>query len=322
MTMTTATTGGRPATRFVVDGTEYGGGPATLSFGRLAGAVFTADPAAVGRLLPSPLLHPVRWFNGRAVVIVAAGDTVMRIGALPPFRVAEVDCAAMVTYGPSRPVPVLPVAGALLPLVGGAVDRRYRAGLWPLAGISTNRVAAEVSRLLFGLPKQVASVREDRSPDRLRFTATDPSGALILDLEVPAGGRASPVDQVGYDYFVAGSALVRSTNHDTGSQAVQLGGSRARLRLGQHPLADPLRRIGLSPRPLMAIVGHPYSQTVDRAPERLAPATQPPPAPAAAEPVIAPMVIGHEDGHEETVDQLPDGLPFNASGTFEPHPEG
>jgi hypothetical protein len=315
--MTTATSGGRPATRFLVDGTEYGGGPATFCFDGMAVAVCTADPEEVRRLLPSPLLHPVRWFNGRAVVIVAASGQVMTIGEMPPVRFAEVSMAALVTYGRSRAVPVLPVAGALLPFLGGALDRRYRTGMHSLPGATTNRVAAEVIRLLFGLPEQVAAVREDRSPDRLRFTATDPDGALILDLEVPAGGRVTPVDQDGCDYFVAGAHLIRSPYSQTGPQAFRLGGSKARLRLGQHPLADQLRRIGLSPRPLMTIVQHGLVQTVDRAPERLAPAAQPPPAPAAAEPLIAPMVIGHEDGHEETVDQLLDQLPFDAAGTFE-----
>lgn len=315
--MAAATTGGRPATRFLVDGTEYGGGPATQAFDRVAVVVCTADPLEVARLLPSPLLHPVRWINGRAIVAIAAGDQVMTIGALPPLRVAEVDYAALVTYGPAGAFPVLPLAGALLPLVGGAIDRRYRMGVCPLAGISTNRAAAEISRLMFSLPKQVAAVREDRSSDRLRFTATDPGGGQILDLEVPAGGRATPVDPVGYDYFVAGSHLIRSQYSQTGSQAVRLGGSTARLRLGQHPLADQLRRIGLSQRPLMTIVQRSRSETYERPPERLAPAEAAPLEPTAADPLIAPMVIGHEDGHEETVHQLLEQLPFDAAGTFE-----
>ena len=120
--MTTATTGNGPATSFLVDGTEYGGGPATFCYDRLAVAAFTADPVAVARLLPSPLLHPVGWFNGRAVVIVAAGGQVMTIGEMPPVRYAEVSMAAFVTYGRSRAVPVLPVAGALAPSCKNSVD--------------------------------------------------------------------------------------------------------------------------------------------------------------------------------------------------------
>lgn len=320
--MAMATSGGRPATRFLVDGTEYGGGPLTHALDGLAIAVFTADPGEVARLLPSPLLHPVRWFNGRAVVAVAGEDVVTTIGELPPIRYANMLVAAMVTYGRSRAVPVLPVAGALLPLVGGAVDRRYRMGICNVAGVTTNRVAAEVLRLLFGVAVPVAAVREDRAPDRMCFAATEPGGAQILTLEVPAGGRATPIDQIDYDYFVAGSHLVRLPFPTSGSQAVRLGGTSARLHLGQHPLADQLRRIGLSPRPLMAIVRRSVTETVDAPPERLAPAKVAPLEPAAADPVIAPMVIGREDGREESVDQLLDGLPFDASGTFEHPPEG
>jgi hypothetical protein len=315
--MTAAATGGRPATRFLVDGKAYGGGRLTHSLDGLAIAVFTADPGEVARLLPSPLLHPVRWFNGRAVVAVAGEDVVTTIGALPPIRYADILVAAMVTYGRSPALPVLPVAGALLPLVGGAVDRRYRMGICNVAGVTTNRVAAEVLRLLFGVAVPVAAVREDRSPDRMRFASTDPGGAQILSLEVPAGGRATPIDQIDYDYFVAGSHLVRLPFPTSGSQAVRLGGASARLHLGQHPLAERLRSIGLSPRPLMTIVRRSVTETVDRPPERLAPAEAATLEPAAAGPLIAPMVIGHENGRQETVDQLLDQLPFDAAGTFQ-----
>ena len=231
--MTTPTAGATTATRFMVDGKEFGGGPVTLSMGRAAGAVFTADPERVARLLPSPLLHPVRWFNRRALVLVAAGDhEAISIGGLPPVRSSEISAAVMVTHGRSGALPVLPTVGALLPLVGGAFDRRYRMGLFNFGGFTTNRVAAEVERLLFSMPMQVAPVREERSPGRLRFTATDPAGAPILDLDVEVGGRESPADASAYDYFVADSHLVRRTSRQTGSQAVRLGASAARLQLG------------------------------------------------------------------------------------------
>jgi hypothetical protein len=59
------------------------------------------------------------------------------------------------------------------------------------------------------------------------------------------------------------------------------------------------------------------SETVDRPPERLAPAEAAPLEPTAKDPVVASMVIGHEDGRDETVDQLLDQLPFDPAGTFD-----
>ena len=72
----------------------------------MAQVLLTAEPGEVARLLPSPLLHPVRWFTGRAVVAVAGEDIVMTIGELPPIRYANILVTAMVTFGRSPAVPM------------------------------------------------------------------------------------------------------------------------------------------------------------------------------------------------------------------------
>lgn len=302
----------------MVDGQEFGGGLLISAFGQQAAAWFTADAGQVARWLPSPHLHPVRWFDGRALLMVDAGDWVTTIGALPPVRFAAINVAAMVTCGRSRGVPVLPLA-ALLPLVGGVMDRRYRSGTCYLDSLVTNRAAAEINRALFGAPGSVASVREDRAAGRLRFTATDRTGADILSLDVAAAGRAKPSHQAVSTCVVADTHLIRLPERISGQQTMHLGPRSARLRLGRHPLAEQLRGLGLSTRPLLAFAMTAGTVTIDHGAERLGPADHPPAAPTAPTPIAAPMVIGHADGRVETVDQLLDPLPFDAAGTFEPH---
>lgn len=265
------------AVQFAIDGQGFGG-PATFSFDRLAGLVCTADADDVARLLPSPLLHPVRWFTGRAGA--AAGRSA---------RAAGRRCGR-------PPVPR-----------GHVRDRRRHC----------QRVAAEILRLNFGPAPTVCAIREDRGRDRLRFTAADAANGDILSLDVPVGGRSTRVDGPSRDYFVTGQHLQRSTQHQAGSQSVRLGRSTARLHLGQHPLAERLRGVGLSTRPLMTIVQRDVTVTVDRPPERLAPAQASPAGPTAVDPLAASMVIVHEDGHEQEEDQLPDGLPFDPAGLFD-----
>ena len=142
-------------------------------------------------------------------------------------------------------------------------------------------MAAEILRPNFGPDPQVCAIREDRGRDRLRFTAADAANGHIISLDVPVGGRSTPAEAPSSNYFVTGPHLQRSTGHQSGSQSVRLGRSTARLHLGQHRLAERLRGIGLSTRPLMTIVQRDVTVTLDRPPERLAPAqasTEPPTA--------------------------------------------
>lgn len=305
-----------------MDGTEFGGAPATFTCDRYALAFFTADAGEVARRLPSPRLHPLRWFDGRAAMFVSALDVTIRIGELPPIRAAEMNVAAMVTYGRSRPLPVIPLLGVVKPpLVGGPVNNRYHPGQVYLAAFGTNRIDAEINRLLFGAPGSVRPIRQDRSPDRWRFTATDGDGTEILSLEVPAGGRAIPVDQVVHTYLVRGPTLLRLPEHETGAEALCLGRPAARLGLGRHPLADNLRALGLSTRSPAAVVSPSVTVMLDQAPHDLGLADQPPVQATAREPIMSAMTIVEEDGDEELVDQWPQRLPFDAAGTFEAQPK-
>jgi hypothetical protein len=310
----TAGTGNRLATTFLVDGQEYGGDRFTSAFERFAVALFTADTAAVAARLPSRELQPLRWFGRRALLWMDAWDRTLTVGDLPPVRFGQVYLLALVTYGRSAAPPVLPAA-AMLPVVGDAVARRFGGGVYMLASIVTNRVAAEMGRVLLGEPSALGEIRQERRPGALRVTATDAAGET-LSLEVHTGGRTQPVDMLGFAYSGRGADLLRQSNHAVGRQSMRLGRSSARLDLGHHEWAQLARDLGMSTRPTMSLTWADGSETMTHL-ERLGAGGLRSASPAAPDPVQAPFVIRAEDGSETVVDQQLDRLPFNPAGTFE-----
>ena len=98
----------------------------------------------MARRLPSPDLHPLRWWNGRAALLIDAWDCTLTVGDLPPLRHGSLSLAAMVNSGRAAAPPMLPLMGAL--------GRRYGFGQYVLGWIVTNRVVGELYRVLFGEP--------------------------------------------------------------------------------------------------------------------------------------------------------------------------
>jgi hypothetical protein len=318
--MTAADNGTASATTFIGDGEEHGGGIFTSTFDQYVAAMFTADADALTRLLPSRDLHPLRWFNGRAVLMVDAYDRTLRIGDLPPVRHGAFYLLAWVTLGRSAAPPVLPLAGQMLPVIGDALGRRYGCGAFLLASIVTNRVAAEIGRVLLGEPAALGEVRMERRPGALRYTAIDPGGG-ILTLAVPVGGRTRPIDSgTNCVYSARGGDLLRQSLHNAMHQSMRLGRSSARLDLGQHPWAALARDLGMSMRPWGSVSWSGASETMEHL-ERIGAADRrstAPEEPTEPDPAELPFVIREPDGSEEVVDQQLDRLPFSAAGRFEP----
>lgn len=298
----------RTGLEFLVDGVAYQAGEVTVTYSRYVRGMFTADPGQVRRRLPSPRLHPVRWVNGRALVTVEACAWQMTIGALPPFNYADMFFGALATHGDRAAPP-------LLPLLGGRAETRYGLGACYLVTATSNRVAGELYRLLFGAAPTVVSIRHDRSADLLGYTAAD-GDRLVASLRVPVTGRLKPSDGQVAAYSSWDGALVRRTLRDQGRAAMRLGSRGARLRLGDHPLAAELRSMGWSTTPLAVGVGADGVLTGDLTPEPIGPAGPPPP-PAPPQPTEAPVVVAFDNGRQVIVDQLLDRLPFSAAGTFE-----
>lgn len=309
--MTTVGGSTRVGLEFLVDGVAYGGREVAMTYSRYVRGMFTADPVRVKRRLPSPRLHPVRWLNGRALVSLEACVWQMTVGSLPTFAYADMFFGALVTHG-DRPAP------PLVPMLGGRAEAHYGLGSCYLFTATSNRVAAELYRLLCGAVPAVVSIHHDRAPDLLGFTAAD-GDRQIASFSVPVTGRLKPADTSLSAYSSWDGAPVQWTLHDKGRDAMRIGSHGARLRLGDHPLAAELRSLGWSTTPLLVGVGADGVLPMDLAPPRVGPAGPPPP-PAPPQPTEAPVVIVFDDGRQKTVNQMLDRLPFSAAGVFEQAP--
>jgi hypothetical protein len=306
------------ATTFLVDGKEYGGGRFTSAWDHYLGIGLTADAVRVAQRLPSRELHPLRALNGRAVLLLDAYDRTLTVGNLPPMRSGHVYLLAWVTCGRSPAPPVLPALGLMLPWLEGPLDRRYGLGLVVLASIVTNRVAAELGRVMLGEPSSVGEIRLERGSDVLRYSVADHVGE-VMRFGVRIGGWTQAAEANGCAYSARGADLLRQSLHNEALLSMRLGRSSAQLGLGRHEWAALARDLRMSTRAWGSTTWADASESIEHL-ERLGAADRRETAPPAPQPVQLPFVIRGESGREEVVDQRLDRLPFSATGRFEQAP--
>jgi len=312
--MTSATTIGSLGTRLTVDGHEYGGGRTEMLIRDSVLAGFTAEPRAVECLLPSDRLHPVRWFNGRALVSVLYADWLMRLEGLPPVRFGEVGVGAMVTFG-DKPAP------RVVPLYAGA--GRPSLGHWWLCTAVTNNVAREVFATAWGEWSFIAPVHVERGRDGLRCRVEDRHG-LWLELTASRTSKVRTSEDALISYGRRDDWLIAVHEHATMRSGTGKPGS-ARLQLGRHPYAELIRGLGLGDaaaftRP-MAAESEPSLSAFDEFVDILGPARHTEPAPTDLhDGAEAPFRITHPDGTTELVDQNLAQLPFPANAPFTAEP--
>jgi Acetoacetate decarboxylase (ADC) len=205
------------------------------------GSFHAADPAAVAGVLPSTDLRPVRLLDGRAILFV--GGLHYRditnsafIGAMaPPY--GEVMVAAMVTRGDA--VPLLPLAATQLPLPAA-----WRAGMFPLFIPVTHRWARDAAWAM-GLPKFVADLDFEES-NIMREVRGVEGGRPILRLRVPMEGNVRASHQPMLTYASAEGRLWVVEAPMFAYQRMGVGARGIELELGDHPVADRMRELGIS----------------------------------------------------------------------------
>jgi hypothetical protein len=145
------------------------------------------------------------------------------------------------THGRPRGLPYL---GTWRDILGGQAASHT----WKLP--VTTRLAKDAGVLMWGFPKTVEEIDFEVSGGRASFTLRI-QGREVLGYSVRAQGRrhqppsATPV----YSTF-EGAPHVSYLTQEYEDMGVRLGGGR--LHLGDHPIAERLRGLGLPRRPLVA----------------------------------------------------------------------
>lgn len=241
---------------------------------RMVTGVFTADLGQVRDRLPSRSLHPVRWGRDRAVVAVMGAfhscvsdpthEGAMAYGASGVFL--------LVTHGEHDAPP-------FVPLLGLPVPERFHFGLFALHWGVTARPVIEVGRRLMGMPLFLADLRYEERAGFDRVAVRD-RGQAVWDLTVRTTGKPESFDTTSDIYADLDGQLLRFHERAAGFQVQGRGQGCATLELGEHPVAEDLRGLGIDPQ-AMACLFLPSRITAITAPE-----------------VIGAADAGHHPGYE------------------------
>jgi hypothetical protein len=216
--------------------------PALYDNSRGAMAVFGAPVEAVRAILPSDDLHPVRLDRRRAAVAVCAflhehwWSRTEEHGVIEGDPYGEVFVAPLCTLGSLAP--------PMLPLVGLPLPPRWRAGMFVQHMPVTHWVARAAGRKVANFPKFIADMdlRWDAGQMTCRVTEDDRD---ILDFSVRRVGRVRALEDESPLFTARDGRLLRSDMPSVATAQVTRTSGTARLRLGDHQMADDLRALGI-----------------------------------------------------------------------------
>lgn len=204
-----------------------------------ASATWVVDASVAREMLPGPDLDVVEILPGRALFSLACIDYVDN--DLGDYN--EVSFAFFVRErrGP-RGIPWL---GPALDLLRGRVRTFI---VWLPVDQEFTREAGEK---IWGFPKTVETIDFDRSGARASCSLTS-GGRHVLAFSMPRGGSRTLPDNAMTTYTSLDGRTC-ATRFVSGASGVGFFRSGVELTLGDHPMADSLRRLGLPKAPLMAV---------------------------------------------------------------------
>jgi acetoacetate decarboxylase len=228
---------GRGATQtFVVQGKTVSL-PVVVRDATSMSAMFMASTAALRRLIPDARLYVPELFPGRTLCIIAGIE--YRDNDLGRYNEASV--AFFVKFGGSRPLP-------LLGLLAGF--RRGEIGAYIHRLPVTTSFSRDAGRDIWGFPKTVDQI-DFHDDDTQRSCTWTADGARVFTLSMRRGGHRRMPD-MPQDAYAWRDGVLWKTPSVMGGDGVGMRFGGAHFTLGDHPLADELRGLGLSRRALMS----------------------------------------------------------------------
>jgi len=199
---------------------------------------FTVSAERARAAMPSENLHPVVLPGGRALLAIGAFNYIDT--SIGPYGEVAV---------------VLPAVHGRRPLSG--VMPALKEGDYPGFGLVvlhlpvTRQVARDAGRGVWGYTKFVADMDFSITPEHMEC-GMEEAGRHILTLRVPRRGIFRQDHRPLVTWSVKEGRLIRTVIPATGSFRMALRPRDAVLELGDHPVADTIRELEPSPRPLLS----------------------------------------------------------------------
>ncbi|MEO5740602.1 MAG: acetoacetate decarboxylase family protein [Vicinamibacterales bacterium] len=218
-----------------------------------ASATYVVDAAAARQLLPTPDLDVIEILPGRALFSLACIDYVDN--DLGDYN--EVSLAFFVRESSAGGIPYL---GPAIDLLRGRVSTFI---IWLPVNQAFTR---EAGVTMWGFPKTLETIDFEHAGPRASCTLTS-RGQRVLSFSMPRGGsRKLPGNTMKTYTRKDGRTCV--TMFSSKSEGVGFYRSGVELSLGEHPMAEKLRSLGL-PKPPIAAVWMQHMQATFRPPQPL-----------------------------------------------------
>lgn len=200
-------------------------------------AAFTIDPHAAAAILPGQELFPCRVMGRGLLVLTVVDYTDTTIG-----RYVEMCIGILATRGRRHAPPLIPA------VLRGA----FGTGVYIYDLPVSTEISVKGGLGIWGMPKRRASLDFVIGPDTVS-TQYDVDGQLALRLDVPKPGRTPlPMRMNGVGYGQFRGLLTKSRLRFRGRAGLSLRPAQGgRLLLGDHPRMDPIKALGIDPRPLL-----------------------------------------------------------------------
>jgi len=200
-------------------------------------AYFPAPAAKVQGLLPSRKLKPILIMPGIAIIALTAMEY-RKIADVPPYN--EFSISIPVQYEPTLNIPGLPVL--FDPLI--SPERYRKLGMWIHHLPVTTQKANDFGVKVWGYPKLIAEITFE-DVGEIRRCRLRAEGKEVITLEVKKL-TTKPQHIDVYTYSMKDNQLLRTLVQTQGLYGTTRLPGGASYVLGDHPIADELKTLGMS----------------------------------------------------------------------------
>lgn len=198
-------------------------------------AVYPINPDRAKALMPAEL-HPLRVGGKGFLVFTVINYLGTNIGTYVEYSIG-IAC----THGLQPAPPLLPLL-----LMG-----RYGSGQFVVDLPVSTQVSVKGGKGIWGMPKHQGNL-DFKTTDRRVSSQYDLDGQLVtyIEIERPAS-TPLPLNMAAANYCAFRGMLMKSSIYMKGRVGLRLfGAARARLVIGDHPRAAPLKTLEIGPKPI------------------------------------------------------------------------